>query len=490
VTFLTKQSAKVIRKAALCEGFTLVELVVGLLLAVLVIGAAGSFIIFGTNVLSATKTSSEHQSDVTQVAARISEELRLAGSVQLVTNQPLPTTLGNDQRILFIGDESGNLAHTGYYFVQYGSLDNEPRNYFGSHWYGSSGVSLDYQAMVGPESHKSFEITVTAFGYNNQNTNISSTRSFELVNVTASQHPFYSAEINSTEIKFYLLYTVWQDEKVDDIVTADGDDPTDRNKEWVVPASGYYLLECWGADGGQIPTPALTNPAIQNGFGGYSAGTVYLAKDTSVYLVAGGAGQLITNTSGLPVIPGTVFYAVQGGFNGGGDSAQRPTSLIEYRTGGGGGSDIRVLQNSLNHRIIVSGGGGGNSSHTVAETAGNGGGLIGASGSLGTGGTQTQGGSSQLLAPSGPAGFGVGASSNNTVGGGGGGWYGGGNGNGAGGGSGYVLTPTSDKPAPYFPEHPSYYLSDTVNLQRSQPGYVEKPTNGHGGFVRITWIAR
>ena len=189
---------------------------------------------------------------------------------------------------------------------------------------------------------------------------------------------------------------------------------------WVAPYDHVYLLEAWGAQGGR-----------NGGLGGYSKGSVYLAKGTKLYLCPGGSGD-------------------NGGFNGGG------TSLAGY---GGGASDIRYDQNTLYNRILIAGGGGGHGSDGCAA-GGAGGGLNGVGrtgqGSCGTsagGATQTSGGVYGIYGSHRGANgkFAYGANASNSGGGyygggGGGGFYGGGSGatggwsSGGGGGSGFVFT--------------------------------------------------
>lgn len=179
---------------------------------------------------------------------------------------------------------------------------------------------------------------------------------------------------------------------------------------FVVPQSGLYKLECWGASGGR-------NESFSNNYGGkggYSVGSTILNKGDILYIYAGGAGG--TNSS-------------TGGWNGGGTGT--------YSSGGGGASDIRKNSTTLVDRIIVAGGGGAGS-HT--GSGGDGGGLIGnnSSNNYETGGTQTAGGTG--YASNGY--FGLGGNSSSHGGPGGGGWYGGGGGHSCafagGGGSGYI----------------------------------------------------
>lgn len=194
---------------------------------------------------------------------------------------------------------------------------------------------------------------------------------------------------------------------------------------YTVPVTHQYLLEVWGAEGGN-----------GGGRGGYSSGYANLEKGTLLYLCAGGSGN-------------------SGGFNGGG------TSRAGY---GGGASDIRVGSNSPYARILIAGGGGGHGSDgCAAGGAGggtNGGGQYG-EGSCGTsagGGTQSAGGNyGSTSGNNGVSGkFVQGANAPNSGGGyygggGGGGFYGGGSGatagwsSGGGGGSGFIYDEESYK---------------------------------------------
>ncbi len=148
------------------------------------------------------------------------------------------------------------------------------------------------------------------------------------------------------------------------------------------------------------------------------------------------------------VTAGQVFYIYVGGangYNGGG------TGNGQYGGVGGGASDIRINGTALANRELVAGGGGGGGLNcSLQNEGGHGGGLIGEDGwqcgqqnsYVGTGGTQSAGGTNQ-----GGLGFngslGMGGNGSSTYGGGGGGGYYGGGGasyGGGGGGSNYVGT--------------------------------------------------
>ena len=257
---------------------------------------------------------------------------------------------------------------------------------------------------------------------------------------------------------------------------------------------GTYKLEVWGAQGGY-------RTASYGGKGGYSVGTLTLDADTPVFLYAGGSGT----TGGKA-----------GGFNGGGLQYTYP--------GGGGGSDIRIRQDSLYARVIVAGGGGGQGRSGSSYAGGAGGGTAGQTyqgGGYGTnngpGNTTYSGSSSSTTASSQSTtvsgsstaiygGFGFGGNgqyrSKGYGGAGGGGWYGGsgtypdssGDDDKAGaGGSGYVYTSST---ASQYPSgcllDSSLYLSDasTVMGTSSFAGPDGSPETGHSGdgYCRITVI--
>lgn len=230
------------------------------------------------------------------------------------------------------------------------------------------------------------------------------------------------------------------------------------------------MLECWGAQGGN----GCTGNSYKGGAGGYSKGTLTLAKTETLYIYVGGQG-VSAAASGNGNIR-------EGGFNGGG-SGRDWGSTGHGGGGGGGASDIRTTNDSFYSRIIVAGGGGG------ASDNGNGG---------AGGGTSGISSSSSAGTATGGSGFGQAAASSCTsyeCGGGGGGWYGGYGGSSenysGGGGSGYVYTSSS---ASNYPSgcllNSSYYLTDAQTIAGNQT--FKSPTNtnetGHSGngYCRIT----
>ena len=205
---------------------------------------------------------------------------------------------------------------------------------------------------------------------------------------------------------------------------------TGSEETYVIPTSGYYMLETWGASGGNANE-------YRGGYGGYSVGKVYLNAGDTLYVNVGGAG-----------IGG---YSPQGGYNGGGAAGANNAG---QRGSGGGATHIATtsgllstLSSSTDDILIVSGGGGGADDWPTGPQnglGGDGGGYLGKNGTtqwhtVGGGGTQSSGGGGYA---SGTFGLGADAPPYAPGGaGGGGGYYGGGSSRdnaGAGGGSGYI----------------------------------------------------
>lgn len=258
--------------------------------------------------------------------------------------------------------------------------------------------------------------------------------------------------------------------------------------------AGTYKLEVWGAQGGSYNTESA-----YGGAGGYSVGTLTITQDTDFYIYVG--GQPATNT--------TIGTAFSGGYNGGGAGYNRSyNSVYTYGQGGGGGTDIRVGQDSLYARVIVAGGGGGSASNGDEKATKYGGGLTGGCSLTGYAGSQTSGGTYGN-----PGSFGKGGAAHDQgpnyrygSGGGGGGWYGGAaiqsysdSDSGSlrpanGGGSGYVYTAST---ATNYPSgcllNSSYYLTDaqTIAGNTSFPSTSGGTETGHegNGYARITVLS-
>lgn len=185
-------------------------------------------------------------------------------------------------------------------------------------------------------------------------------------------------------------------------------------QEYVVPKTGYYEIELWGA-GGPTSDGATAYVANFTGAGGsYTKGKIELQEGEKLYFYVGQKTDVKGTTS----------------FNGGPSSGS--TGIP-----GGGATDVRLENGtwnntaSLRSRIMVAGGGG----TGVMYQAGTGGGLLGVDGIGSVGPSQITGGVGSLTERNGS--FGIGGSGC----GGGGGYYGGGGtscATGASGGSSYI----------------------------------------------------
>ena len=139
-------------------------------------------------------------------------------------------------------------------------------------------------------------------------------------------------------------------------------DYTGSEQTFTVPCDGEYKLEAWGAQGGSSFSylPTYTQTAIGTN------GAMAILEDSmknqqKLYINVGGSGENATQSA-----PG------KGGYNGGGYGGTfKGISTGYVNCGGGGGStDIRILQSDLTSRLIVAGGGagaGGNAYQTLAD---------------------------------------------------------------------------------------------------------------------------
>ena len=180
-------------------------------------------------------------------------------------------------------------------------------------------------------------------------------------------------------------------------------------QEYEIKESGYYRIQCWGADGGY--SVGNGSRKANGGTGGYTSGIIYLEKGEKIYIYVGGHGE-----------DATVGKDSQNGYNGGGLGTWDHED-DETAGAGGGATDIRLIANewndfeSLKSRIMVAAGGGGASWETEG---GAGGGLEGLTNrKISVPGTQISGYQFGI----GQDGYGTGDS--NGVAGSGGGYYGG-----------------------------------------------------------------
>ena len=282
---------------------------------------------------------------------------------------------------------------------------------------------------------------------------------------------------------------------------------TGSEEVFIVPATGYYKIEAWGAQGGAYTTYVPGN-------GAYTSGYIYLEKDEVIHVNVGGQGSTAASSSNY----------TDGGYNGGGKA--------NYEAGtGGGATDFRYGSNTLNDRIMVAAGGGGTGRVAAATIGGHGGSLIGVDGgdynasSLngGSGGTQIAGGLATTATTAGTSGsLGIGgnggynSSNAHGSGAGGGGYYGGGGGSartgGGGGGSSYIsgytgcvaITSSTDRTPKTGCDSDttditcSHHFSGKIFIKtRIKPGNEAIPThdgtgimigNTGNGFAKITYM--
>ena len=262
---------------------------------------------------------------------------------------------------------------------------------------------------------------------------------------------------------------------------------TGGEQTFIVPVTGTYKLETWGAEGGTY------KEEYHGGYGGYSTGLIKLEKDQILNIVAGGKGE-----SGTATI--SQNYG-GGGYNGGGSRSGWTGENCDLGSSGGGGAThiatksglLSTLENEKNSILIVSGGGGGagyidggwNYNPTDIPS---GGGFQGKSGQSdssrgGLPGTQNSG-----------AAFGRGdnCSNINVCDGGGGGYYGGKTGHsGAGGGSGYIgnLSLTNKVMYCYNCEESSEESTKTISTTCTSETPIKNCAKIGNGYARITLLS-
>ncbi len=124
---------------------------------------------------------------------------------------------------------------------------------------------------------------------------------------------------------------------------------TGSEQTFTTPTSSPYLVECWGAQGGNMDM-------YSGGKGGYVAGIIPLTSGTILYAYVGGQAQA---------------------FNGAGISSSYEIAP-HYGNSGGGATDFRLVKGStwkeftsLKSRIIVAAGGGGANYRNIEVDNGN-----------------------------------------------------------------------------------------------------------------------
>ena len=291
----------------------------------------------------------------------------------------------------------------------------------------------------------------------------------ELINDYEIVYKFYiDGELKETKIR-----------KVTVFETVTNFSYTGAEQAYIVPASGYYKIELWGASGGNNNGTA--------GKGAYTSGEIYLNKNEILYFYV---GQNPTYQSGSCYNDNP-----NNSFNG---------NTTGSCVGGGGATDVRLVSgvwynfNSLKTRIMVSAGGGG---AFYAGTGGYGGALTGGAGiGISSSSTTTAGLGGNQIATS----FGVGIKDTSN---GGGGYYGGNGysaGNGGGGSSfisGYsgcnAISESSTSSNIIHTGQPNHYSGKVFNNAQMIAGNASMPNhdgsgnmtgNSGNGYAKITYL--
>lgn len=200
--------------------------------------------------------------------------------------------------------------------------------------------------------------------------------------ITTTSTPTFDATKNGTYVVTYRAN--YQGNVIEEERTIEVIDPityeytyTGKEQQFVVPATGLYQTELWGAQGGNISGKAYNEDGsvrankitYTGGKGAYTKGNISLGIGTNLYIYVGGTPE--ENTSLIPSSGKTA-----GGYNGG---ASIPTGQEVYGVGGGGATDIRLTGGSWNNfnglksRIMVAAGGGGANFRNEGYGEGNGG---------------------------------------------------------------------------------------------------------------------
>ena len=267
--------------------------------------------------------------------------------------------------------------------------------------------SLDGTWTPNTTDKKSFSQTVSVS--TNANTAITSgTTTFMMMPQTLNSDASITVSYSNGGTLTKAISSTWEAGKtytynLSKIIPVANFDYTGNVQTYTVPLTGTYKIECWGASGGN-------EASTYGGRGAYASGFLNL-RNITIYVFVGGQGESRGDGTGT---------TYKGGFNGGGTTG--------YASGGGGATDIRLINgtwndfNSLKSRIIVASAGTG---ADLSESGHYGGALIGTNGLGGDGGSQTAGGKGEIE----NGGFGYAGGEGTDGGGAGNGYYGGGDSN-------------------------------------------------------------
>ena len=132
-------------------------------------------------------------------------------------------------------------------------------------------------------------------------------------------------------------------------------------QSYTTPATGWYGLEVWGAQGGyDSSSNGFSGTAyagkVYGGSGGYGYGRIYLNSNTTLFIGVGEIGKTSNGTTGLATNPLTATAFNGGGKGSGGGSGGGGATHIAYKNNRG------ILANYSSYKtevLLVAGGGGG-----------------------------------------------------------------------------------------------------------------------------------
>jgi prepilin-type N-terminal cleavage/methylation domain-containing protein len=202
------------------KGFTLVEVIVTLAIAAIVVAAAVSFLMFGSNFLNRTETKAVDKTVAEKSADYIKERLLYASSVQVIrATAPPKAASGGD--VLYIGNDTDGdgkadeLSNTGrLYYMRADDAASGAIDVFAGVYKGNE-LAMSYAAAVtkatdGAITKRVFTLTASAIREGRQV--YTSTKTFRLYDVGQSSDPIenlyaatWSNDSPSRGEKFYLL---------------------------------------------------------------------------------------------------------------------------------------------------------------------------------------------------------------------------------------------------------------------------------------------
>ncbi len=208
----------------------------------------------------------------------------------------------------------------------------------------------------------------------------------------------------STSTDNVTLFAIWREKQ--DLVT-DFEYSADGAQKYIVKKTGIYMLEVWGAEGGEgtsgssidvINRSTDANGIASGGKGGYAKQYVYLKEGEVVYVYVGGRGRIAKGLSDDEQMTFT-----EGGWNGGGNAKGEyndGSQPFYWFWGSGGGAthmaifeqeksensylELKDFKNDTDKVLLVAGGGGGAGAGVDSKgnplNGGAGGGAVGSNG--------------------------------------------------------------------------------------------------------------